>query len=152
LDEVKAKVRTAVWSEMAAAAARKDGAAKLAAWKANPGAAKLSPAVTVSRDNLQKLDAKVVDAALLVKANGLPQPPEWVGVDLGSRGYAVVKVNQLRPRTDLPAQRTEQEQKQFSQAVGNAEAQAYYEHLQTEFKTQMKVSKPESKDAKPVAN
>ena len=152
LDEVKAKVRTAVWSEMAAAAARKDGAAKLAAWKANPGAAKLSPAVTVSRDNLQKLDAKVVDAALLVKANGLPQTPEWVGVDLGSRGYAVVKVNQLRPRTDLPAQRTEQEQKQFSQAVGNAEAQAYYEHLQTEFKTQMKVSKPESKDAKSVAN
>jgi peptidyl-prolyl cis-trans isomerase D len=142
LEEVKAQVRAAVWSEMAAAAAHKEGAAKLTEWKANPSSAHLSAAQVVARDNLQKLDAKVVDAALLAKANGLPQTPEWVGVDLGNRGYAVVKVNKVLPRSDVPAQRAEQEQKQFTQAFSGAESQAYYDYLQTELKTQIKVSKP----------
>jgi len=152
LDDVKAKVRSAVWSELAANAARKDGADKLAEWKAKPESAHLSSPSTVSRDNPQKLDPKVVDAALLAKASGLPQTPEWVGVDLGSRGYAVVKVNKVVPRTDVPAERATQEQKQYTQALAAAETMAYYDFLKTEFKTQIKVPKPAPKDAKAQPN
>jgi peptidyl-prolyl cis-trans isomerase D len=133
-------------------AARKDGADKLAEWKAKPESAHLSSPSTVSRDNPQKLDPKVVDAALLAKASGLPQTPEWVGVDLGSRGYAVLKVNKVVPRTDVPAERATQEQKQYTQALAAAETMAYYEFLKTEFKTQIKVPKPAPKDAKAQPN
>ncbi len=152
LDDVKAKVRSAVWSELAANAARKDGADKLAEWKSKPESAHLSSPSTVSRDNPQKLDPKVVDAALLAKASGLPQTPELVGVDLGSRGYAVVKVNKVVPRTDVPAERATQEQKQYTQALAAAETTAYYDFLKTEFKTQIKVPKPAAKDAKAQPN
>jgi peptidyl-prolyl cis-trans isomerase D len=58
-EEVKATVRERVVASKAAELARKEGEAKLAAWKANPASAQLGEAVTLSRTE-RKQPPKVI--------------------------------------------------------------------------------------------
>ncbi|MDD0809181.1 SurA N-terminal domain-containing protein [Curvibacter sp. RS43] len=139
LDEVKAKVRELLVADQAAALARKEGADKLALWKATPASANLAAAVVISRDETQKQAAPVVDAALRIRASALPA---FVGVDLGSQGYAVVRVTKVVPRAGVDEARALQERGQYAQWWAAAETRAYYEFLADKFKAQIKTPKP----------
>ncbi|MFC5522439.1 SurA N-terminal domain-containing protein [Polaromonas jejuensis] len=137
--EVKDIVRQRWLAQRGAEEARKEGSAKLAAWKAAPASAALSAPVLVSRDQAQKLPVQVVDAALHADVGALPV---FAGVDLGPQGYAVVKVSKVVPR-DAPAEAVaRQERNQYAQWWTSAENLAYYNGLKERFKAEILVSKP----------
>ncbi|WP_431096954.1 SurA N-terminal domain-containing protein [Polaromonas aquatica] len=138
--EVKDAVRQRWITQRAAEEARKEGEAKLAAWKAAPAsAASLAAPMVVSREQIQKLPPQVIDAALRADASALPA---FVGVDLGAQGYTIVKVNKVVPR-DAPLEAAAvQERSQYTQWWTAAENLAYYNGLKERFKTKILVTKP----------
>ncbi|MDD2545992.1 MAG: SurA N-terminal domain-containing protein [Burkholderiaceae bacterium] len=140
LDEVRDRVRALYVADQSAALARKEGEAKMLAWKASPDSASgLSPAIVVSRDQLQNQARPLVDAVL---RSGTEVLPAWTGVDLGEQGYAVVKVNRLVPRAAVSETQALQQRQQYLQWWARAEAQAYYEVLKERFKVKFKVPRP----------
>jgi peptidyl-prolyl cis-trans isomerase D len=139
LAEVRKDVTDRLTSIRAAELAKKDGVTKLEAWKSQPDAAKLAVAVVLSRDQSNAVAPTVVNKAMLSDTTSLPA---WVGVDLGSQGYAVVRVNKVLERNPPSEAQSKQERAQYAQWVANAEDQAYYELLKARFKAQIKVSKP----------
>lgn len=139
LAEVKDKVREQVLAQRGAELAKKEGAEKLAAWKANPAGAALPAAVDVSRDQKNGIATPVVEAAMRTDAAALPV---LVGVDLGAAGYAVLRVNKVLPRPVVSDDVAAQDRKQYAQWWSAAENQAYYNLLKERFKTQIQVAKP----------
>ena len=140
LDEVRPRVRELYVAQKASELARKEGEAKLAAWKAAPASASgLGAPVQVSREQVQGLQRTVVDAALQAPTDTLPA---WAGVDLGAQGYTVVKVNRVVPRQAPDEVRARQERQQYLQWWTAAEGQAYYEMLKKRFKAEIKVPRP----------
>lgn len=140
LAEVRAGARARLVASQAAEAAKKEGVAKLAAWKVTAPAT-LPVSVTVSREGSQVVPAAVVDAVLQADTTNLPT---WVGVDLGAQGYVVVRVSKVLPRNAPLAAVAEQERKQYAQWVATAENAAYYKMLRQRFKVVIKVPKPSS--------
>ncbi len=142
LAEVKDQVRQRWLAERGTAEAKKDGAAKLAAWKAAPATAALAAPVVISREQTQQLPNEIIDAALRADISALPGTPVFAGVDLGEQGYAVVKVNKSAPR-EAPAEATaKQGRDQYAQAFTAAENQAYYNGLKERFKVETLVERP----------
>ncbi len=139
LTEVKDKIRAQLITERAAALAKTEGEAKLAAWKVKADGANFGAPVTVSRIEAQSQPAPVIDAAL--RADGA-KLPALLGVDLGAQGYAVVRVTKVVPRTPPPAEQAQQESMRIAQSVTAAEAAAYYELLKKRFKVEILVPKP----------
>jgi peptidyl-prolyl cis-trans isomerase D len=137
--EVQAQVRERVVAAKAAELARKDGEAKLAAWKANPASAQLPAATILSRQDAGKQPRQVIDAALRADPAKLPS---LAGVDLGPEGYAIVQVTKVLPRDTPPPQQAQQEAAQYGRAWAMAEALAYYESLKERFKVKINVPKP----------
>lgn len=139
--EVKDQVRQRWLAQHGAEEARKEGMAKLAAWKAAPASATgLSSAVVVSREQTQKLPPPVIDAALRVDGAALPG---FAGVDLGTQGYAVVKVDKVVAR-DVPVEAAARQQRnQYAQWWTSAENLAYYNGLKERFKAEILVARPE---------
>jgi peptidyl-prolyl cis-trans isomerase D len=146
LAEVKEQVRQRWLDQHGAQEARKEGAAKLAAWKAAPATAALAAPVLVSREQLQGLSAQVVDAALRADASALPA---FAGVDLGAQGYAVVKVAKVVPRDAPPEAAVKGARSQYGQWWTAAETQAYYNGLKERFKVEILARNPA--DTKPNA-
>ncbi|MBA3592932.1 MAG: SurA N-terminal domain-containing protein [Polaromonas sp.] len=144
LAEVKDRVRERLQQQRGAEMARKDGAEKLAAWKASPATAAMPAPVVVSREQAQQLPAEALKAALSVDAVGLPA---LVGVDLGAQGYAVVKVLKVLPRAAPAPAQAQQEQTQYTQWWTSAESLAYYNVLKERFKVDIKVSRPAEQKA-----
>lgn len=139
LAEVKVSVRQRWLAQHGAEEARKDGIAKLAAWRVAPAAAVLASPILVSREQSQQLPQPLVDALLRADTNVLPS---FAGVDLGTQGYAIVKVNKIAPR-DRPADAAAlQEQNQYGQQWVSAETLAYYNGLKDRFKAEILVPKP----------
>jgi peptidyl-prolyl cis-trans isomerase D len=138
-EEVKDKVRTQLVTERAAALAKTEGEAKLAAWQAKPADASFGAAVTVSRLETQSQPVPVIEGALRADPAKLPS---LVGVDLGAQGYAVVRVNKTVPRTPPAPEAAHQETQQVAQAVAAAENAAYYDMLKSRFKAEILVPKP----------
>lgn len=139
LAEVKDRVRALWLAARSAEEARKDGAAKLAAWKANPTAATLPETMVVSRAATKNLPPPLLDAALRADPAALPA---LSGVDLAAQGYAVIKVTQVLPREPRDEAATRQERAQYTQWWTAAESLAYYKLMQERFKVEFKVSKP----------
>ncbi|WPG39770.1 SurA N-terminal domain-containing protein [Variovorax sp. EBFNA2] len=139
LAEVKDKIRAQLITERAAALAKTEGEAKLAAWKVKADGATFGAPVTVSRIDAQSQPTPVIDAAL--RADGA-KLPALLGVDLGAQGYAVVRVTKVVPRTPPTAEQAQQESMQIAQSVTAAEAAAYYELLKQRFKVEILVPKP----------
>jgi peptidyl-prolyl cis-trans isomerase D len=133
LAEVMPQVRERVIAEQAAAAARKAGEARLAALRGGADASTLAPPLLLSRASAQNQPRALIDAALRADASKLPL---WMGVDLGDAGYAVVRLNAVKP---LAADAPEMTQllPRYAQAWGAAEAQAYYEALKTRYKVKI---------------
>ncbi len=133
LAEVKDLVRQRVIADQAAALARKEGEAKLAAWRGGAEPEGLEPAMPVSRGLTQTLPPELIDAVMKAPASPLPG---WTGVDFGVQGYAVVRIDKLLPRDqalgDLPRL-----QSQYAQVWGAAEAEAYYAALKERYKVQI---------------
>jgi peptidyl-prolyl cis-trans isomerase D len=138
-EEVKAQVRERVVAAKAAELARKEGEAKLAAWKANPAAAEFPAPIIVSRQEAAKQPRQVVEAALRAEPAKLPA---LVGVDLGPEGYAIVKVNKMLPRDTPAPQQAQQEIQQYTQAWARTETLAYYNLLKERFKAEILVPRP----------
>jgi len=138
LDEVKARVREQVVAQQATERARSEGAAKLAAWKASPDAAKLPAAIVVSREAKQAQPSALVEAALRASTQTLPA---WLGVDLGTSGYAVVKVEKVLPRDATDAEAAARERNQYAQWWASAEGLAYYKLLKEKFKAEIKIAR-----------
>jgi peptidyl-prolyl cis-trans isomerase D len=146
LAEVKDKIRAQLVTERAAVLAKTEGEAKLAAWTTKADGATFGAPVTVSRREAQSQPLAVIDAALRADASKLPA---LVGVDLGTQGYAVVRVTKVVPRTPPAPELAKQEQAQVGQSVSAAEDAAYYNLLKERFKAEILVPKPA--DALPVA-
>lgn len=139
LAEVKDKIRAQLITERAAVMAKAEGEAKLAAWTAKADGATFGAPVTVSRREAQAQPLAVIDAALRADASKLPA---LVGVDLGTQGYAVVRVTKVVPRTPSAPEQTQQENAQVGQSVAAAEEVAYYNLLKERFKAEILVPKP----------
>jgi peptidyl-prolyl cis-trans isomerase D len=139
LAEVRNDVRERLVSSRAAELAKKDGATKLDAWKAQPDSAKLAAAVIVSRDQPQAISPIVLDKVMHSDTATLPA---WIGVDLGNQGYTLVRVNKVMERTQPTEEKAKQERSQYGQWVASAESLAYYELLKNRYKVQIKVAKP----------
>ena len=137
-DEVKARVHELLVQQQATERARSEGAAKLAEWKASPDAAKLPAAIVVSREAKQQQPSTLVEAALRASTQTLPA---WVGVDLGTGGYAVVKVEKVLPRDATNATGRDRERDQYAQWWASAEGLAYYRLLKEKFKVEIKVAR-----------
>ena len=141
LAEVKDRVKERVLAVQGAELAKKEGAAKVTAWQANPASATLPEPITVSREQAQRLPAQVIEAALRADAAKLPA---IVGVDLGTQGYAVMRVNKVLER-DTKGANVVQDRQQITTSWANAEALAYYEALKQRYKVEFKVAKPVAK-------
>ncbi len=133
LEEVKEQVREQFVAEKAAGLARKEGEAKLAAWKSGAPAEALEPSITVSREQSQTLPRSLIDAVMSTPANTLPA---WTSVDFGDQGYAVVRIDKLLPR-DPSAGDRQQLQQQYARLWGAAEAEAYYTALRNRYKAEV---------------
>jgi peptidyl-prolyl cis-trans isomerase D len=146
LAEVTAQVRERVIAQQAAAKAKKAGEDKLAAVKAADSSAGVPPAVTLSRSEPAGQARAVIDAVLRADAGKLPQ---WLGVDLGSAGYAVVRLNAVKNRgADSPE--VKQLLPRYAQAWSGAEAQAYYKALERRFK--VRFDAPATAASAPASN
>jgi peptidyl-prolyl cis-trans isomerase D len=139
LAEVKDKIRAQLVTERAAVMAKAEGEAKLAAWTAKADGATFGAPVTVSRRELQNQPISIIDAALRADTAKLPS---LVGVDLGTQGYAVVRVTKLVPRAPSAPEQAQQENAQVGQSVTAAEELAYYNLLKERFKAEILVPKP----------
>ena len=130
LAEVQAQVRSRVVAEQAGAKARKAGEARLAELRAADATAGLPAPLTLSRNNPQGQPRALVDAVLRADTVKLPQ---WVGVDLGSAGYALARIAAVKPpAADAPE--LSALAPRYAQAWAAAEAQAYYKALERRFK------------------
>ena len=136
LAEVLPQVRASVIAEQAAAAARKAGEARLAALRGGADASALPAAVIISRASAQSQPRALVDAVLRADVSKLPA---WLGVDLGDAGYAVLRLNSVKPPAgDSPE--LAQLLPRYAQAWAAAEAQAYYNALKTRYKVSVEAA------------
>ena len=138
LADVKDKARQRVIATRSSEFAKADGMAKLAAWKANPASASLPAPELVSRQE-GKQPQDVTEAALRADPAALPA---FTGVDLGDKGYAVVKVDRVVPRDAPKPEEAKMEQQQYERWWASSEGLAYYDLLKTRFKAQILVPKP----------
>jgi peptidyl-prolyl cis-trans isomerase D len=122
--------------------AQKEGAEKLALWKAGTTPANLPAAQVVSRDQSLNLPAPVLLAALRADPAKLPT---WVGVDLGQQGYTLVRVNRVVPREAAAPEALRQGRDQYAQSWAGAESQAYYALLKEKLKAEILVPNPVKK-------
>jgi peptidyl-prolyl cis-trans isomerase D len=130
LAEVHDQVVEAVRKDLAVAAARKDGEARVAAAKADPALA-LPIAATVSRtDRSGAVPRQVTEAAL--KAD-VSKGPVVVGLALPDGSYAAIRVVKSASRPIDPNE-ADQAKSVFTNAFEDAEAQAVYDSLKLRYK------------------
>jgi peptidyl-prolyl cis-trans isomerase D len=142
--EVKDEVRRQYVLEKSADLAKAEGQAKLASWKDQAAQAQVGAAVIVSRDQTQGQAQAVVDAVLRADPARLPA---LVGVDLGTQGFVVARVNKLVPRDASSAQQLAQSRQQMTQLWGQAEGQAYLTYLKQQLKAEILIEKPQTQRA-----
>ncbi len=145
--EVKASVRDRLIATRASELAHKEGQARLASWKAKP-ADMTAPVVLISRDQPQAAPPEVVNASLKADPSALPA---LMGVDLGSQGYAVVKVNRVVGRAAPDEAASKQARTQYAQVWAAAENQAYYNMLKDRYKAKINVPPAPARSADSAA-
>jgi peptidyl-prolyl cis-trans isomerase D len=133
LTDVKTKVHERLVEIQAAALTKKLGATRLAELQAAPTTVLAEPLLTVSRLQPKELQGPLLEAILKAPTTSLPS---LVSVDLGSQGYAIVKVNKVLGR-DPQASDMKRMQSQYAQTWGDTEAQAYYAALKTRFSVEI---------------
>ena len=137
LEEIKPMLVQAVLVQKALAMAKEDGKSKLEAWKKSPDIAQLQAPVVLSREQTMNLPPNLIDDALRANTANLPV---WIGVDLGSRGFGVVKINKVvesNTQTKSPQLRD-----RFVKTWSTAENLAYYAYLKDILKASIKEPMP----------
>lgn len=137
LAEVKNLVVQALLSKKALELAKKEGETKLTLWRSNPETAQFQVPVVISREQTQKLPNNLVELAMRAHSSKLPLIE---GVDLGSRGFGIVKINKLIESKDekLSAESSER----FTKSWATAENLAYFSLLKDRLKVQIKIKPP----------
>jgi peptidyl-prolyl cis-trans isomerase D len=131
--DVKDAARERLVDTLAAALARKEGEARVAALRAN--AAEVLPnTLTVSRSNAQGMPKALLDPLMRADASKLPVV---IGLDLPGQGYVVMRVTQVLPREPMPGG-DEPLRAQYTQAWAAAEADAYVAALKKRYKVEIK--------------
>ena len=138
LEEVKPIIVQTVLNQKALSLAKGDGQDKLELWKKNPEKAQWQAPVVLSRDQAMSLPSNLVDEALRIDPTKLPMIS---GVDLGSRGFGLVKVNKLLPNS--PQIKTPELKQKFIKSWSTAENQAYFSYLKSVLKVSTKASAPD---------
>jgi peptidyl-prolyl cis-trans isomerase D len=133
LADVAPRARERLQVQQAAALARKDGEARLAAVKAAPKS-DLPQSVVLSRADSQGVPTPLLDAVMRADPAKLP---EIAGVDLGDAGYAVIRISAIKPRP-VPAGGEDPMLRQYTQVWGSAETEAYLEALKRRYKMDIK--------------
>lgn len=133
LAEVRERVVAEVRAKQAAAAAKKDGEARVAALKAN-AAEMLGTPLILSRTKPEGQPRQVVDAALRADVS---KGAAAVGVDLGDEGFVVLKVVKKVDR-EANDPDTERAKPYVAQALAAAEQMAYYDALKRRYKAEIK--------------
>ncbi|HJV69725.1 SurA N-terminal domain-containing protein [Ideonella sp.] len=135
LAEVRERVLAEVKSQQAAAAAKKDGEARVAALKANAGET-LPQTLVLSRTKIEGQPRQVIDAVLRAD---IAKGPAAVGVDLGDQGYVALRV-QKRVEREANDPDNERARPYVAQALSAAESAAYYDALKRRFKVDIKTA------------
>ncbi len=139
LADVRTNARDRLVTQRTLSLAKKEGADKLAAWKADPASATLPAASTVSRDQPLGVPPQIVEAAMRADTAKLPA---FVGVDMGSQGYAVAKINAVNTRVAPVEAAAKQELSQYTVGWSAVESQAYYNGLKERYKAKIMAPKP----------
>ncbi len=140
LAEVKDIAKRSLVQDKAAEMAKAQGEQRLASMKTNTAAESSLPnSIVISREKTQRQMPQVVDAVLRADPNKLPFVN---GVDLGTQGYAVVRVTKVLPPEAENKELMAQAQQQFTQLWGAAETQAYLAQLKSMLKAEILVPKP----------
>ena len=143
LNDVKSMVVQSLLAEKSLDLAKADGQAKLKLWADKPESGEWQVPVVISREQSQQLPGNLVDLAMRADAQKLP----FVGgVDLGARGYGIVKVTKILPLDDKKLRPETLER--FTKSWATAENLAYFTLLKDRLKVSMKVPPPA--DNRPV--
>jgi peptidyl-prolyl cis-trans isomerase D len=137
LEEIKPMLVQAVLVQKALAMAKEDGKLKLESWKKSPDTAQLQAPVVLSREQTMNLPPNLVDDTLRTATANLPV---FIGVDLGSRGFGVVKINKVLESNTLT--KSPQLRDRFVKTWATAENLAYYAYLKDILKASIKEPAP----------
>jgi peptidyl-prolyl cis-trans isomerase D len=131
---VKDAVRQKVIAQQSAELARKDGEAKLAELQKSKSTEGFSSAQKVSRNDAQGVPPAALSAIYKADAQKLPA---YVGVDLGSDGYVIYRVNAVVQAAPTDPQRLAAAQQQVAQVDAQAEMEAYLDALRERAKVKL---------------
>ncbi|MFM7801289.1 MAG: peptidyl-prolyl cis-trans isomerase, partial [Limnohabitans sp.] len=138
LEDVKPVVVQTVLNDKALRLAKKDGAEKFELWRKFPEKAELQSPVALSRDQNSRWPGNLVDEAMRANPDKLPI---MFSVDLGAKGYGVVKVNKILPLESNPGKTPELRQR-FVKSWSTAENLAYFSYLKDILKVTLNVPEP----------
>ena len=147
LADVKDVARERVIDTQAAALARKDGEARVAALRSNPSET-LPNTVTVSRGKAHGMPKALLDPLMRADASKLPAV---LGLDLPGQGYVVMRLTQVLPREAMPGG-DEPLRAQYTQAWAAAEADAYVAALKKRYKAEIKPAGQQPAEAASAAS
>lgn len=133
LADVRDRVRERVVATQAAALARSEAAARLAALQKAPDEA-LPQTVLLSRTQTLGAPREVIDAVLRADPARLPQLTQ---VDLGEAGTFLLRVTRVLPR-EVPADAEEGLRRQFAQTWSAAETEAYLAALKKRYRAEVR--------------
>ena len=138
LAEVREQVKEKLIALRSAELAHKEGQATLKTWKSKPPEASAVAPVAMSREDPHGAPPKLLEAALRADPAAFPS---FVGVDLGSDGYAIAKVNKILTRSAPSDAAATQARAQYAKVWAAAENQAYYGVLKERFKARITAPK-----------
>ncbi len=133
LAEVRDRVRERVVAAQAAAMARTEAAARLAALRQAPAEA-LPQTIVLSRMQTLGAPREVIDTVLRADPAKLPHLAQ---VDLGDAGTFLLRVTRVLPR-EVPADAEEGLRRQFAQTWSAAETEAYLGALKKRHRAEVK--------------
>ena len=133
LAEVRDQVRERVVQAQAAALARQEGEARVAALRSKPEES-LKETVVLSRMATMGAPRELIDTVMRVDPAKLPLA---TGVDLGDAGYVALKVSKVLPREAVPGG-DDPMRRQYVQAWAAAETDAYLDALKKRYKVEIK--------------
>jgi len=137
LAEVADQIRQRVTAEEALAAAKKAGAAKLAAVKASGDATGFGAPLTISRTKVDGINPLAARAVLKADASKLPA---YVGVELPGMGYGIYRIGKVHQPAAPDEARRKADAEQIDNIVAQQDMQNYVEVLKE--KAKVKVIKP----------
>ena len=137
LEEIKPMIVQAVLVQKALDLAKTTGQSKLQEWKKSPQTADLQSPVVIGREQSLNLPPNLVEEAM---RSSITQLPVLIGVDLGSKGYGIVKVNKIIEAN--PQAKSVQMKERFNKTWDTAENLAYYTYLKGLLKASVKEPAP----------